>query len=184
VAGNLLIDRWHGGYTEDSVLQHIWEGEHEVVVEYYELEGIAKVHLTWQKQEPKPTPTLSPDLWKAAYYERRRPGGEPKLVRNEKTLDFDWGEGSPSKHLRADQFSAEFTRTLRFAPGTYRLQAVADDGVRVWVDDELVIDAWVDQIRTWHQATVSLDGEHEIRVQYYENTGGAALSFSWRRIGP
>jgi hypothetical protein len=184
VAGNLLIDRWHGGYTEDSVLQHIWEGEHEVVVEYFELEGIAKVHLAWQKQEPKPTPTLSPDMWKAEYYERRSPRGEPKTVRNEDVLDFDWGDGSPSKHLRADQFSAQFTRTVTFAPGTYRLHAVADDGVRVWVDDELVIDAWVDQVRTWHQATVALDGEHHLCVQYYENTGGAALSFGWRRIGP
>ena len=184
VAGNLLIDRWHGGYTEDSVLQHIWEGEHEVVVEYYELEGIAKVHLAWQRQDPEPTPTLSADMWKAAYYERRSPGDEPKIVRNEETLDFDWGEGSPSRHLRSDQFSAEFTRTVTFAPGTYRLHAVADDGVRVWVDGELVIDAWVDQIRTWHQATVTLDGEHHLRVQYYENTGGAALSFGWRRINP
>jgi len=184
VAGNLLIDRWHGGHTEDSVLQHIWEGEHEVVVEYFELEGSAKVHLAWEKQQPKPTPTLSPDLWKAEYFERRSPGNEPKVIRNEDVLDFDWGEGSPSKQIRADQFSARFTRTLAFDPGTYRLRALADDGVRVWVDDELVIDAWQDQIRTWHETTIELDGEHKLRIEYFENIGGAALSFSWKRVGP
>jgi hypothetical protein len=184
VAGNLLIDRWHGGYTEDSVLQHIWEGEHEVVVEYFELEGIAKVHLAWEKQQPKPTPTLSPNLWKAEYFERRSPGNEPKVVRNETKIDFDWGESSPSKQIRSDQFSARYTRKLAFAEGTYRLRALADDGVRVWVDDELVIDAWQDQIRTWHEAVIKLQGEHHLRIEYFENTGGAALSFAWQRIGP
>ena len=74
--------------------------------------------------------------------------------------------------------------TLAFDPGTYRLRALADDGVRVWVDDELVIDAWQDQIRTWHETTIELDGEHKLRIEYFENIGGAALSFSWKRVGP
>jgi hypothetical protein len=52
------------------------------------------------------------------------------------------------------------------------------------VDDELVIDAWQDQIRTWHETTIELDGEHKLRIEYFENIGGAALSFSWKRVGP
>ena len=66
----------------------------------------------------------------------------PALVRNDQTLNFDWETAAPSDNLPADGFSARWTRDQRFEPGRYRFRIRADDGVRFYVDDTLVIDEW------------------------------------------
>jgi hypothetical protein len=59
--------------------------------------------------------------------------------------------------------------------------ARADDGVRVWVDGTQVIAAWRDQSATTSQATRALTaGSHEVRMEYYENSGGAVASLGWQ----
>ncbi|NLG51109.1 MAG: hypothetical protein GX552_13460 [Chloroflexi bacterium] len=185
VAGNLLIDRWSGGYKVDTVRnQQIWNGVHEIVVEYYEQEGSAKVRLTWEKVEEPRTPTPRPTIteWQAEYYNNMTLTGDPRIVRNEKTIAFDWGKGSPDRKVKSDGFSARFTRTLPFEQGVYRFYAVADDGVRVYVDDELLIDEWHAGIREEYTADIALDGSHALRIEYFEKGGGAALDVRWERI--
>ena len=59
-------------------------------------------------------------------------------------------------------------------PGYFTVTATADDGVRVWVDNNLLIDEWHDQSPTPHTAMVYLNaGAHDWRVEYY-NHGGIA----------
>ena len=182
VAGNLLIDRWYGGEYSTTVTQHLWKGQYEVVVEYFELEGIARAKLSWEKQMPTPTPTLSPDEWIAEYYGNRTLSGQPVVVRNEEEIAFDWLDSSPDKGIPTDNFSARYTRTLTFEPGLYELHLVVDDGVRVYVDDECVLDAWKTGIRRELTATVALKGEQRLRVEYFERGGGAALFLGWTKV--
>ena len=49
----------------------------------------------------------------------------------------DAGSGVP-----ADNFSARWTRRVPFEDGLYRFSARADDGIRVWIDGETLIDQW------------------------------------------
>jgi hypothetical protein len=148
VAGNLLIDRWKGGSAVDTVDQRIWTGTHEVVLEYFELEGIAKAKLTWDKpvteKTPKPTPTPTQAIteWRAEYYDNDKLQGAPRVVRNEREIAFNWRSGGPAPQLDNDYFSARFTRQLSLPAGIYRWSVAADDGVRVYIDGQLVIDAW------------------------------------------
>jgi hypothetical protein len=59
----------------------------------------------------------------------------------------------------------------------YTILATADDGVRVWVDGQIVIDAWNDHSATNYSATVYLGtGAHNLRVEYYERYGNAVIS--------
>jgi hypothetical protein len=58
-----------------------------------------------------------------------------------------------------------------------------DDGIRVWVDGQLVLDAW----RVGPAISVFTDvalgtGNHSIRVQYFEETGFASVSFKMQRL--
>ncbi len=186
VGGMLIIDRWAGGLRVDTVSQKgLPAGEHEVVLEYFELEGYAKVDLGWQKVYIEPTPAPEPLItdWRGEYYNNTELQGRPSLITNETRLDFDWGEGSPNPIINRDRFSARYTRRLTFPRGDYRLIAYVDDGVRVWVDGRLVIDAWQTGIRRAYTADVRLDGAHDLRVDYLEVGGAAALSFAWEPLG-
>ena len=73
---------------------------------------------------------------------------------------------------------------VAFVTGTYVLTARADDGVRVWVDGDLVINAWRDQSATTYTANRQLSGEHAVVVEYYENGGQAVAQFGWEQADP
>ncbi|NLD74502.1 MAG: hypothetical protein GX649_17515, partial [Chloroflexi bacterium] len=165
VGGMLIIDRWSGGHRVDFVSQkHIPAGEHDVVVEYFELEGYAKIDLGWNKIYIPPTPAPEPIItdWRGEYYNNTTLEGPPALITNEVDLQFEWGEGSPHPAIQRDRFSARYARRLHFSRGEYRLTAVVDDGVRVWIDGRLVIDAWQTGIRRAYTHVLTLDGSHDL----------------------
>jgi hypothetical protein len=98
-------------------------------------------------------PPIPPDHWKAEYFSNTGLSGSPTTVVDEGTgiVDHDWGTAGPSG-LPSDNFSARFTRTVTLAGGRYRFSVVTDDGSRLWVDDQLKIDAWWDQAPTTYTA--------------------------------
>jgi hypothetical protein len=58
-----------------------------------------------------------------------------------------------------------------------------DDGTRLWVDDRLVIDAWFDGSARQVTGDYALgSGQHNLRVEYYERTGGAGISLWWEKL--
>ena len=64
--------------------------------------------------------------------------------------------------------------------GTYRFIATSDDGIRVYVDNRLVIDQWYDHPAQTFTADVSLTAGHHLAVvEYYENMGYAVAKVSW-----
>jgi hypothetical protein len=74
-----------------------------------------------------------------------------------------------------------WTRTAYFEPGSYRFTTATDDGVRLWVDNHLLIDNWRDQALTSHSGTLHLEGDVPIKMEYYENGGVAAARLTWER---
>jgi glucose/arabinose dehydrogenase len=120
-------------------------------------------------------------LFRAEYFAGRTPGGTPASVFCEDApLAHDWGTGGPAG-VGPDEFSARWTGTFAFPDaGTYAFTATSDDGVRVWVDDALVLDSWQVQTATTVTAAVPLAaGTHDVRVEYFDATGPAAASLDW-----
>lgn len=133
---------------------------------------------------PTLTPTPAPDMWRGEYYNNATLAGEPVFARNDASIDFAWGQGSPTTGINADNFSVRWTRTLDFAQGGYRFFARADDGVRVWVDGRLIIDEWKDSPAMTHQADIYLTpGRHSIQLDYYEHLGDALIKVWWEYHG-
>jgi hypothetical protein len=92
-------------------------------------------------------------------------GGRIVLVRDDAKVWFDWGREAPDPSLPVDEFSARWTQTRYFNEGLYTFSAVADDGVRLFVDDQLIIDRWGDEQPIEANAQVSLAaGEHLVRL--------------------
>jgi LysM repeat protein len=122
-------------------------------------------------------------VWTARYWNNLDQSGEPAVIRTENVIDHDWGAGSPAPAISPDRFSARWTASVPFSQGTYRFTAVSDDGIRVWLDDEQIIDNW-----TLHSASTDVttrtlaSGTYEIVVEYFENTGDARAYFSWQAI--
>ncbi|MDB6072175.1 MAG: hypothetical protein JWL81_3346, partial [Verrucomicrobiales bacterium] len=118
------------------------------------------------------------------YYNGMEPGvGTPLLIRNDPTIDFDWGGGSPAAVVPVDYFSVRWTGTLT-APSTetYTIYAPSDNGVRIWINNQLVLDKWVPlDISGWHNFTINLTAGQAvpIKVEYAELYGGAGISLYW-----
>jgi len=108
----------------------------------------------------------------AEYFNNDNLDGKPALSRTDKTLDFDWGMGSPDSLISTDHFSARWTGTLTVPQGSgdVVLATVADDGARVWLDGKLVIDAWGphDAAITEAAGTISPGKAHDLRIEYQE----------------
>ncbi len=131
--------------------------------------------------------TVSADQWRGAYYSNRYLSGSPAMVSNDGSwfLDFDWGNGNPGDAcgIGADNFSVSWTRTLNLNAGLYRFTVTADDGVRLYIDGQLKLDRWVDQAPTTYTVDVPVSaGQHNVRLDYYENGGGAVARLFWEQL--
>jgi len=132
-------------------------------------------------QPPKPTPVPITD-WRGEYYNSVDLVGSPR-VRNDKKVDFDWGTGSPMTGIQADGFSARWTRRLQFEAKTYRFHVRVDDGARLYVDGQLVIDQWRDGSPRAFTVDRSLTaGKHDIRLEMYEHNGQAVARLWWEEV--
>lgn len=177
VDNSLIIDAWRDqGPTEYRAERNLSAGLHEVKVEYYENGGGAVAQVRWESAG-----LTCSNQYKAEYWNNRYLSGNPVLVRCENwPINWDWGGGSPGSGVPADNFSARWTGTAAINAGTYTFIARADDGIRVWLDNSPIIDAWRDQGPTEYRTTRSVSsGNHTIRVEYYENGGGAVAQFRW-----
>jgi len=105
--------------------------------------------------------------------------GQPALVRNDLNIDFNWGTGAPAAGLPVDHFSVRWTRQLHFPVGTYHFSVQVDDGVRLWVDDQLLIDQWHAGIGSYGADLYLAEGKHRIRLEMYERTGDAKARLGW-----
>ena len=121
--------------------------------------------------------------WQATYFDDTRGYAAPPVVRRDDAqIDFDWGYGAPAPGMVADHFSVRWRCAAHFSAGTYRFTATSDDGLRLYVDGQPVIDEWFDHpVRTFTSEIALAEGEHEVIVTYYENTGLAVARVSWMR---
>src|SRR4030042_311972 len=78
------------------------------------------------------TPTLDPNGWRGEYFGTRDLSGSPVMVRNDASVDFNWGRNAPSAQVPADNFSVRWSRRVHFNEGLYRVRLVSGGGGRVY----------------------------------------------------
>lgn len=184
VDGVRVIDEWSDHPPTSSTARlNLDGGPHALVLEFYENAGVAQVGLTYTMVGDLPTPaSYQGEFWNTSG-EPVIPDREPDLVRTDETIAFDWGDGSPGAPIAADHFVARWTRTETLGAGTYRFSGASDDGVRILVDNVVILDHWPDQGGPFSVDKVLLGGVHTIRVEYHENVADATLSFGYQRVG-
>lgn len=136
--------------------------------------------------QPPENCALNPGL-QGEYFNNRFLTGTPAYVDSVSTIDFAWGNGSPSTAaVGNDNFSIRWTGYLN-APttGTYTLATNSDDGARLYVDGNLIIDDWSDHAPRVRTGSVFLQAGELVAVvlEYYENGGGATIQLGWEPPG-
>jgi len=177
VDGNLVIDKWTTqDYVEWIADIPLETGIHFIRMEYYDEVGRARARFWWGRVDYFPN-------WKAEYFPNIDLSGAPAATLHEDGVNHNWGESAPAAGLPADNFSARWTRNQHFSEGTYRFFAHVSDGVRLWVDDALLIDAWQDHpTPTTLSAYIYLSqGQHAIHMEYYDRWGTAVAMLWWEQ---
>ncbi len=181
----LAIDAWKDQAAATYVAQRaLTAGNHVVKVEYYENGGDAVAKASWSAvSAPPPPPTCPAGQYSAQYFNNRTLSGAAAINRCEAAINNDWGSGGPGAGVGVDNFSAIWTGSQSFTGGTYNFSVSADDGVRMYIDNTLIIDAWKDQAAATYTSQRSISaGNHNVKVEYYENGGQAVAKASWVKL--
>jgi hypothetical protein len=118
------------------------------------------------------------DGWNVCVYAGQR---QQHLVGVERRAELrgPWAQGGGPMG-RTDNFSIEARTTACFKPGDHVFHSRSDDGLRVLLDEEPVIDEYDDHGPLVRDSKlIHLAGCHKMRAQYYENNGASALEVSW-----
>ncbi len=104
------------------------------------------------------------------------------LVRTDPVVDFNWGMVAPDPSVPRENFSVRWLGQVSPpVSGTYTLATVSDDGVRLWINGQLLIDDWTMHGTTEDDATISLSAGrlYDLRLEYFQGTGGAEIHLYW-----
>ncbi len=104
------------------------------------------------------------------------------VTRTDPTVNFAWGTGSPSSSIGADTFSARWTGQVEAQfTGTYTFYTQSDDGVRLWVNGQQLVNNWTAHPTTENRGAIALTAgqRYDIRLEFFENRGGATARLLW-----
>jgi uncharacterized delta-60 repeat protein len=108
------------------------------------------------------------------------------FTRNDANINFNWGTGSPDPRIDPDTFSVRWTGKIT-APttGRYTFYTTTDDGLRLWINNQLLIDHLTPQAATEWSGSIDLVAgqKYDIRMDYFERAGGAQAKLSWSGPG-
>jgi len=105
------------------------------------------------------------------------------LMRTDATVNFNWSSTGPSPVIGQTNFTARWTGSVQppFSE-TYTFTTLADDGVRLWINGQLLINDWTaHSIATTNSATIALNAQqlYNVQLEYFQNTGNATAQLLW-----
>lgn len=168
------------------------------------------VDLVEGREDPAATPLIEAQYLRPAagsgerglrgeYFRSSDLSGKPALVRVDAQIGFRWDRGSPTDNLMArgeagpgqgvppDNFSIRWSgQLLPPVSGSYRIEAAADDGFRLYLDGRLLLDHWQpsDRLRA-DSVSVELEAgrAYDLRMEYYDGERDAGVRLAWNMPG-
>lgn len=174
IDGVQIIEGWRVGPAKSHEgYRWLADGPHSLQVECFEAQGDASAHVWWEEIR---------DFrgWRGEYFANPELHGQPAFMRDDQAIDFDWQDGSPGSGLPADNFSVRWTHSVSLEGRYYRFWAIADDGVRLYLDGSLLIDDWRDaEARLCEAKALVEEGQHRLVVEYYDRGEKALIEVGW-----
>ncbi len=119
----------------------------------------------------------------AEYFNNKNLEGTPVKKVIDKQISFTWDDAPPFLGFSVDSFSVRWDGYLKTdKAGRYTFDVSSDDGVRLYIDNKLVINDWNDHALTTNSYTTDLEANkyYKIKLEYYENGGLAIVKLGWR----
>lgn len=196
VNNKLVIDNWRAYNTElpleaTGTIALEAGQKYPILVEYFQGTGGAEYRLLWtppgQPEAIVPQSQLYPESdagvvgtgtgFLARYYPNKELEG-PFLQRLDERIDNQ----PPPGNIGPENWSARWSGQVQ-APhsGEFTFYTVSDDGIRVWVNGQKIIDDWAVHGATPHQGTIKLEAgqKYAIRVEYFQGASGSAYQLMW-----
>ena len=107
--------------------------------------------------------------------------GSP-LVRTDAFINFNWNSSSPDPTIPNVNYTVRWVGMVQpLFNETYTFYTTTDDGVRLWVNGQLLIDHWVPQSPTTWSGSITLQAQqlYSIELDYFQAGGGAVASLAW-----
>ena len=175
------------GFNDPGAMKMAWTATTGTAASFPNLRaGRYTMHLRNEGGRFESNRTFAVGAYLAQYFPNETLSGTPTISRAEQApIDHDWGTGSPGAGIPDDGFSARWQGTFDFNGAAYTFVATADDGIRVYLDGNRIIDGWRIQAATTYEASVTVSaGQHSVKVEYFENTGLALARVYWYQKPP
>jgi len=206
INGILIVDQWvNQPATEWSGSIGLTAGEkYPITMEYYENTNDAVAQLSWSSPSTAKAivpasrlfPTSLIDVLQEAEVHLTPPGtgfygyyfdqdnfAGPLLVRTDPVVNFNWGTSSPDPSMGVNNFSVRWRAwVIPEYTDTYTFFTTTDDGARLWVNDTMLVNSWVNQGPTTWSGDIHLVAgqKYPLTMEYFENGGGASAQLSWK----
>ena len=108
----------------------------------------------------------------------------PTLTRVDPLVDFAWDTAAPAPGISVDTFTARWNGQIQaLGDGEYTFYTVSDDGVRLWVNGQNIVDNWTPHSPTTNSGTITLAGtnKYDVVLEFFENSGGATITLWWSK---
>jgi beta-glucosidase len=130
-----------------------------------------------------PTSQL-PNGLRGEYFDNPELRGTPVVTRVDPVVDFGWTLSGPARGLAFDWYSVRWTGRVTIPGGTggaHRIGVAGNDGFRLFLDGELVIDDWRKRSYDVRFADVTLEPgrSYDLRLEYFETTGPGHVQLIW-----
>ena len=192
VNGQLIINQWNNTGEFASTPIYLMAGQkYDIRLEFHDVTDAAKAKLSWssmscQAKEIIPTSQLymGQGTGLLGEYYTGTNFNSLDVTRPDPTVNFDWGTGSPDPLVPSDNFSVRWTGQVQpLYSENYTFYVNANDGARLWVNNQLVIDQWGSTGGEYAGTPIALVAgqKYDIRLDYYEDadTDAAAVTLSW-----
>jgi len=123
---------------------------------------------------------------KAEYFNNTELRGPATTVRTDQRIDFNWGRYQPTAQLSENSFSVRWTGKLKpTESGKYTLGFTADDGARLYLDGQLIVDAWEKNPTKTVTKEIALEAgrSYDLRMEYFQNNREAVAKLVWSYPG-
>jgi len=182
----LIADEWYTSAPREIIVDFpvSYGGLQDIRLEYADFTAGSKIRFWWEKlAQPPPGGDRPPfNEWRSRYWPNVNLFGDPLIVGTDPAVNFDWGTGAPASGMPSDNFSARWVRLADFEGTNYRFYITVNDGARLWIDGQLLIDEWRDgDTREVSKDLLMTSGRHELRLEYYDRTGPATIKLRWEK---
>ncbi len=96
-------------------------------------------------------------------------------------LAYAWW-GKPAETVPADQFATFAEATIDVAPGQYRIRLSSDDGIKLFLDGQLLLNRWNVHEPTTDEVVVELNGKHRLQIEHFDQAGLSVLDFRMEAV--